>query len=97
MNTDKERTAFSYAPHGKAIGDSDYITRQGLLSARWAIDRQSWKALRRLSQTIGDKLSDQLPMYLWPKARVAYYCLASLEIGLLLLALFVPRPVAIGR
>jgi hypothetical protein len=70
--------------------------RGNWLSARWAKDRQSWEAPIRLNQTIGDKLSDQLPMWLWPKIRVAFYFLAALEMGLLLLSLFVPRGAAGG-
>lgn len=66
--------------------------RGNWLSARWAIDQPPSVAPARLNQTIGDKLSDQLPMFLWPKVRVAFYLLASLEISLLLLSLFVPRP-----
>jgi hypothetical protein len=45
----------------------------------------------RLNQTIGDKLSDQLPMFLWPKLRFVFYVLAAVEIGLLLVALFALR------
>jgi hypothetical protein len=45
----------------------------------------------RLNQTIGDKLSDQLPMFLWPKLRFVFYVLAAVEIGLLLLSLLAPR------
>ncbi|HXM44120.1 MAG TPA: hypothetical protein VN924_22990 [Bryobacteraceae bacterium] len=61
--------------------------RGNWLSARWAMDRQSSAPLVRLNQTIGDKLSDQLPMFLWPKVRIAFYVLAALEIGLLLWSL----------
>ena len=65
--------------------------RGNWLSARWAIDQQATPPLR-LNQTLGDKLSDQLPMFLWPKVRFLFYALAGLEIALLLLSLFAPRP-----
>jgi len=65
--------------------------RGNWLSARWAMGQESSAPLTRLNQTIGDKLSDQLPMFLWPKVRFVFYVLAALEIGLLLLSLFVAR------
>ncbi|HEY1205782.1 MAG: hypothetical protein ABSH46_12320 [Bryobacteraceae bacterium] len=43
----------------------------------------------RLTQTLPDRLSDELPVFLWPKVRVLFYVLAALELGgalLLLLA-----------
>ena len=64
--------------------------RGNWLSARWAKDQQAIP-LPRLNQTFGDKLSDQLPMYLWPKARFLFYALAGIEITLLLVSLFAPR------
>ena len=64
--------------------------RGNWFSARWAKDQQVTPSLR-LNQTIGDKLSDQLPMFLWPKVRFLFYLLAAIEIGLLLIALFAPR------
>jgi hypothetical protein len=64
--------------------------RGNWLSARWAKDQQA-DLTPRLSQTISDKLSDQLPIFLWPKVRVAFYVLAGLEITLLLVSLFAPR------
>jgi hypothetical protein len=64
--------------------------RGNWLSARWAKDQEA-VPLPRLNQTIGDKLSDQLPAFLWPKIRFLFYVLAGIEIGLLLIALFAPR------
>src|SRR5947209_9001525 len=58
--------------------------RGNWLSARWALKQQSSVTPIRLNQTLGDKLSDQLPIFLWPKVKVIFYLLASLEIGLLL-------------
>ncbi len=65
--------------------------RGNWLSAAWAKEQGSAEPPLRLSQTIGDKLSDQLPRVLWPKARFVFYGLAGLEIAFLLLALFAPR------
>jgi hypothetical protein len=68
--------------------------RGSWLSARWQKGPQADSAPIRLNQTIGDKLADQLPRFLWPKARFVFYVLAGLEIGLLLFALFAPRGLA---
>jgi hypothetical protein len=65
--------------------------RGNWVSARWVTDSESAVSPARLNQTIGDKLSDQLPMFLWPKLRFVFYVLAAAEIGLLLLSLFAPR------
>jgi len=62
--------------------------RGNWLSARWAQDQQL-DPPPRLSQTIGDKLSDQLPKFLWPKIRIVFYVIAGIEITLLLVSLFV--------
>jgi hypothetical protein len=64
--------------------------RGNWLSARWAREQESVPSVR-LNQTLGDKLSDQLPMLLWPKLRFVFYVVAAVEIGLLLTSLFAPR------
>jgi hypothetical protein len=64
--------------------------RGNWLSARWANDQQEIP-VPRLNHTIGDKLSDQLPIFLWPKIRFLFYLLAGIEIALLLIGLFAPR------
>jgi len=64
--------------------------RGNWLSARWEKDNQVDIAPIRQNETIGDKLADQLPTLLWPKARFVFYVLAGLEIVLLLLALLGP-------
>jgi hypothetical protein len=64
--------------------------RGNWLSSRWAQDQQP-DPPPRLNQTIGDKLSDQLPRFLWPKIRIVFYVLAGIEITLLLVSLFAPR------
>jgi hypothetical protein len=62
--------------------------RGSWLSARWATEKEPPPI--RLSETVWDKLSDQLPVVLWPKIRVVFYVLAGVEIALLLLSLFMP-------
>jgi hypothetical protein len=44
-----------------------------------------------LGKTILDKLSDRLPLYLWPKTKWVLYVLAVLENAALVIALFQPR------
>lgn len=60
------------------------------LSSRWAQDQQP-DLSHRLNQTIGDKLSNQLSDFLWPKIRIVFYVLAGIEMTLLLVSLFAPR------
>jgi hypothetical protein len=67
--------------------------RGNWLSARWATDQPSSVPSTRLNQTLGDKLSDQLPMFLWPKLKVVFYMLTVIEMGLLLVSLLAPRGV----
>lgn len=64
--------------------------RGNWLSARWAKDQQTTPT-PRLNQTLGDKLSDQFPVFLWPKVRFLFYVLVGIEITLLLVSLFAPR------
>ena len=66
--------------------------RGNWLSARWANQQTSAETPARLNQTLGDKLADQLPAWLWPKIRIVFYIIAGIEIGLLLLGLLAPRP-----
>jgi hypothetical protein len=62
------------------------------LSKRWETDTELSARPTRLNQTIADKLSDQLPSVLWPKARYVFYVLSAIELSLLVLSLFAPRP-----
>jgi len=61
------------------------------LSARWEKDSQAATTPVRLNQTLGDKLADQLPPFLWPKVKFVFYVIAGLEIAVLLYSLFAPR------
>lgn len=44
-----------------------------------------------LSETLSDKLTDQLPIYVWPLGQWVFCVLAVLQLGALLLALFAIR------
>ena len=65
--------------------------RGNWVSARWAKETELSPRALRLNETLGDKLSDQLPAFLWPKARFVFYALAVCEILLLLFGLLIPR------
>jgi len=69
--------------------------RGNWLSARWTKDSQAVVVPMRLKLTIGDKFADQLPTFLWPKARFVFYVLAGLEIASLLFLLFRPGALSI--
>ncbi len=64
--------------------------RGSWVSARWEKDLQPTIIPMRLSETIGDKLADRLPTFLWPKVRHVFYVLAVLEIAALVFTLFAP-------
>ncbi len=59
------------------------------LAARWVSTSEDMPP--RLSETLGDKLTDRLPALLWPKTRYLFYVLAALELGFLSIALSAPR------
>lgn len=63
------------------------------LSSRLPIAEDAGQAPVRLNKTIFDKLSDQLPSVLWPKAKWLFYFLAVVEITLLLVSLLMPMSV----
>src|SRR5262249_22645516 len=56
-----------------------------VLSARWL--KTAADAIPRLNATLGDRPSDSLPMFLWPKTKYLLYVLATVEIGILLTSL----------
>ncbi len=47
--------------------------RGAWISAGWKADSDEAILPPRLNETIGDKLSDQLPKWLWPKIRIPYF------------------------
>jgi hypothetical protein len=63
-----------------------------LLSARWP--KTDLDSVPRLNVTLGDKLSDSMPTFLWPKTRYILYVFAVLEIAILVIGLFTPAPKA---
>ena len=64
--------------------------RASWMTARWESESEPALLPPGPLQTIGDKISDQLPAFLWPKTRFVFYLLAAVEISLLLLSLVVP-------
>lgn len=57
------------------------------LSAQWEKNGDVQPVRDRLNQTILDKLSDQLPARIWPKARWVFAFFAAIELGLMLMLL----------
>ncbi len=53
------------------------------IAAQWKPESDQAAFPPRLSETLGDKLADQLPPWLWPKIRILYYIFSA---GYLLLA-----------
>ncbi len=65
--------------------------RGNWLAARWRPDPENDPSPVRLNDTLTDKLTNTMPALLWPKARYVFYVLACIEIGLLVVTLFLPR------
>ncbi|MBE0657516.1 MAG: hypothetical protein IH602_07480 [Bryobacteraceae bacterium] len=63
--------------------------RSVFLSARWAKSGLQVE-IPRLSTTLGDKLSDQFPKWVWPKGRYAFYVMAVLLVLPLLFVVLMP-------
>jgi hypothetical protein len=55
------------------------------IAATWRPESEEATLPPRLSETLADKVADQLPPWLWPKVRIAYYIYSS---GFLLLVIF---------
>ena len=53
------------------------------IAAQWKPESDQAAFPPRLSETLGDKLADQLPPWLWPKVRIVYYIFSA---GYLLIA-----------
>lgn len=47
------------------------------IASRWKPESEEAALPIRLSETLGDKLADQLPMWLWPKLRIPYYIFSA--------------------
>jgi hypothetical protein len=55
------------------------------IAAHWKPESEEAVLPPRFNETLGDKLADQLPAWLWPKVRIPYYIFS---IGYLLLVSF---------
>lgn len=64
------------------------------LSSRWKNADSGMPDSVRLSETLFDKLSDQLPSRIWPKARWFFGFVAAIEIAMMLMLLTTPLPPA---
>ena len=62
------------------------------LSSRWTKADDPLHGPVRLNKTIFDKLSDQLPSRIWPKAKWIFAFVAAAEIALMLILLTTPIP-----
>ena len=65
------------------------------IAAKWAASGQPDVMPDRFNTTFTDKLVDQMPAKVWPKARVPFYCLAGVYValtalGMVMLAMHVP-------
>lgn len=47
------------------------------IASAWQPGSQEAVLPARLSETLGDKLSDQLPLWLWPKVQILYYIFSA--------------------
>ena len=65
------------------------------LSATWSVAEHGESPVR-LNETWRDKLSDQLPAFLWPKAKYLFYVVALIEFTVLMLELFPILPTTSG-
>ena len=52
--------------------------RATCIAAGWKPDSEEAVLPPRLAETWGDKLADQLPTWLWPKARIPYYVFSAI-------------------
>lgn len=55
------------------------------IAARWMKRGDPEEFPRRMSETWSDRLVDQMPARVWPKAKILFYCLALVYIGLAVL------------
>ncbi len=62
------------------------------LSSRWKKAGDVAEEPIRLKETIFDKLSDQLPSRIWPRAKWIFAFIAAIEIALTLMSLTAPLP-----
>ena len=53
------------------------------IASRWKPDSEEAILPPRLNETFFDKMSDQLPQWLWPKMRILYYAFVIVLVGLM--------------
>ena len=57
------------------------------IASKWQVDSEQAALPPRLSETFADKLADQLPAKIWPKARIPYYIFGVLMLFITTLGL----------
>jgi len=62
------------------------------IAASWRPESEEAALPPRLNETFADKIADQLPAWLWPKVKVAYYIFSG---GFLLLVLVALASIAL--
>jgi hypothetical protein len=67
------------------------------IAAHWKPESEEAVLPPRLNETIGDKLSDGLPAWLWPKARVLYYIYSAALFAIMFLGLIIIAVRRAGR
>ncbi|HSA94248.1 MAG TPA: hypothetical protein VLE48_14640 [Terriglobales bacterium] len=63
--------------------------RATFIASRWKAESEEAAIPPRLSETLSDRFSDQLPMWLWPKIRIPYYIFSSVLLALMAVGLVV--------
>ncbi len=61
--------------------------RATFMAWSWRPDSEEAALPQRVSITFADKLSDQFPMWIWPKIRIVYYIYAVLYFGFVCLGM----------
>ena len=57
------------------------------IASKWKTDSEEGALPPRFNETWSDKFADQLPMVLWPKARIAYYVFGACVLTLVSIGL----------
>jgi hypothetical protein len=57
------------------------------LASTWKLGSEQAAAPPRLAETFGDKFSDQVPRWLWPKIRIIYYIFSACMLALVAVGL----------
>jgi hypothetical protein len=73
--------------------------RAAWIAGGWKPDSEEAALPPRLNETLGDKLVDQLPGWLWPKVRIPYFIFAFVVLALIVAGLIVrmmaPGPISV--